>query len=152
MIAIRIGLVYNLLYAAAFLLVLLLTCKPTYAYWMQYGKTPTSFHSFTHPPIVFTQFSFLAPHHSLINSLTSSIDPTWAKTHHFSCISEAVALPLSGIFSIVGDIYATALPLFVIRKMQMQSRQRMILYVIFSVGALVVLSGIIRTAFIFRLE
>lgn len=69
----------------------------------------------------------------------------WALTHKFTCIDEHTALPLSGVLSLVGDLYATLLPCILIFKLDLPRQQKLALYPLFLLGFLVVVAGIVRT-------
>ena len=65
-------------------------------------------------------------------------DLAWETTHRFSCRSERVALPASAIFSTIGDLYATVIPMLQIWHMTLPRRQKLALYPLFGLGFLYV--------------
>ena len=79
-----------------------------------------------------------------------SFDPVWAATHKYSHADERWSLPLSAGLSVLGDFYSTALPLMLIRGLQLPPRQKAALYALFGVGFLVVAAGITRTVLVDR--
>ena len=113
LIAVWVGIIYNILYAFGFVLTLCLLCRPLPAYWL-------------------------------------SFDAHWAATHHHTCGSEQIADPLSGIFSSIGDIYSALLPMILISRLQLPRRQKMALYFLFSLAFLVVITGFVRIAYLYR--
>ena len=52
---------------------------------------------------------------------------------------------MSAALSVVGDFYATALPLLLVSGLDLPRRQKTALYVLFGLGALVIAAGIVRT-------
>lgn len=98
LVATWVGIIYNILYVIAFLLTLLLICRPVNSYW-------------------------------------ESFDPYWVvKGNKFSCGKEEISLPLSGVFSVLGDLYSTVLPLFLVWNLQLPRRQKLALYTLFALG------------------
>ena len=61
-------------------------------------------------------------------------DPVWAATHHFSCGLERLSAPSSGVLSVVGDFYATMVPLLQIQSMNLSTRQKLAIYPVFGLG------------------
>lgn len=62
-------------------------------------------------------------------------DPYWlAKGNKFSCGREEISLPLSGVFSVLGDFYSTTLPLLLVWNLQLPRRQKLALYSLFALG------------------
>ena len=93
-----IGIIYNACYAISFLLVIVLICSPTEAYWKE-------------------------------------LDPTWLKAGHtFKCGNEGISLPASGVLSVFGDFYSTALPLILVTTLTIPFRQKLSLYALFALG------------------
>ena len=80
-----------------------------------------------------------------VNAYWDAFDPKWAATHTYSCGSENVSLPLSGVFSVIGDFYSALLPMLVIMNLDLPRKQKLSLYALFSVAFLVVGAGIART-------
>lgn len=58
---------------------------------------------------------------------------------------------MSGVFSVIGDVYATILPFMAILPMRLTRRQRISLNAVFAVGGTVVLAGLARTALVLYL-
>jgi hypothetical protein len=67
----------------------------------------------------------------------------------YTCSHEEISLPISGLFSVASDFYATLLPFLLLRRLQLPRPQKMALYGIFSLGSLVIISGIMRTIFLY---
>ena len=109
-IATWIGIAYNVLYVLAFLIALLVECRPLNSYWLAF-------------------------------------DEAWLKAGNtYTCpTSEHVQLPASSGLSVLGDAYATLLPLCLVYTLDMPRRQKMALYGLFALGFLVVAAGIART-------
>jgi hypothetical protein len=112
-IAVWIGIIYNILYAIGFVMTLLLLCQPVSAYWM-------------------------------------SFDKTYKAAGNYHCGSEQIAEPASAVFSVIGDIYSTVLPLVLVSRLTLPKKQKMALYGLFSLGFSVVLFGAIRTVYMYR--
>lgn len=69
------------------------------------------------------------------DSYWNSFNPYWlAKGHKFSCGREEISLPLSGVFSVLGDFYSTVLPLLLVWNLQLPKRQKLALYTLFALG------------------
>lgn len=86
-----------------------------------------------------------------ISAYWNSFDPVWAQTHHHKCGKENIELPLSGVFSVIGDFYAAVLPMLVILQLDLPRRQKWGLYALFSFAFLVVAAGIVRTVLMNKL-
>jgi hypothetical protein len=88
----------------------------------------------------------------------------------YSCLNEQIALPLSSVFSVLGDLYATLLPLLLLKGLQLPRRQKWMIYSLFSLGFLcvsscpnyrhtshkqsqysVVAAGTVRTVYLYQL-
>lgn len=78
-------------------------------------------------------------------------DLVWVSKNKFHCKGENVSLPLSGGLSVVGDFYATVLPMCMVYTIARSQRQKLGLYVLFGLGSLSVLAGIVRTYLMHRL-
>lgn len=85
-----------------------------------------------------------------LNAYWKSFDPVYYNTANFTCGSEQVAEPLSAIFSVIGDAYSTILPLVLVSRLSLPPRQKWALYVLFSLGFSVVISGCVRTYYMYR--
>ena len=72
-------------------------------------------------------------------------DPVWVRSHNYKCGSEHYSLPISAALSVMGDAYATVLPLVLVRGLDLPKRQKAALYALFGLGFLVVAAGIVRT-------
>ncbi|KIV85503.1 hypothetical protein PV11_01194 [Exophiala sideris] len=86
-----------------------------------------------------------------IQAYWKSFDPVWAATHHFHSGNEGVALPASGAFSVLGDLYSTLLPLILVYNLELPVRQKMALYVLFALGFMAVAAGLVRTVLLYKL-
>lgn len=80
-----------------------------------------------------------------------SFDPVWATTHEFRCNTEGLSLPASAGLSVLGDLYSTLLPVFLIYHLDVPRRQKLALYALFALGFLAVAAGIVRTVLLYRL-
>lgn len=76
-----------------------------------------------------------------------SFNLTWLAEHggNRHCIYEGIPLTLSGVFSVMGDLYAALLPSLLIYRLQMPARQKWIVTLLFAVGYAVVGLGVGRT-------
>ncbi|RMZ86172.1 hypothetical protein DV737_g98, partial [Chaetothyriales sp. CBS 132003] len=114
-IATWVGIVYNVLYAVAFCIVLLSICTPISAYW-------------------------------------NSFSGTWVENHpNHRCGAENIELPLSGVLSVIADLYSALLPMSVILKLGLPPREKLSLYALFSMAFLAVAAGIARTVVLWKL-
>lgn len=82
-----------------------------------------------------------------MNAYWKAFGPGYKEPYH--CAREEIFLPISGLFSVAGDFYATLLPFLLLRKLQLTKPQKMALYGIFSLGGLAIISGIMRTVFLY---
>ncbi|KAL9116238.1 MAG: hypothetical protein Q9227_000609 [Pyrenula ochraceoflavens] len=76
----------------------------------------------------------------------------WIATDHPStCINEGLLFSVAGTLSCIGDFYTTTVPLLLIIYLPLPRHQKLALYALFAVGYLIVIFGIIRTVYLFRL-
>src|SRR2546423_1073466 len=68
----------------------------------------------------------------------------------FTCINEHVPLVLSAVVSSVSDIYASILPMLLVRKLRLSRRQRISVFILFSFGLLTACTGIARSYYLFK--
>jgi hypothetical protein len=85
-----------------------------------------------------------------IQAYWMEFDPKWPQTHSYKCGSEQIAEPMSGILSTVGDLYSALLPMILIGRLLMPTRQKWALYILFSLAFPVIVSGIIRCVYLYR--
>ncbi|CAK1359977.1 uncharacterized protein RHO25_003321 [Cercospora beticola] len=71
-------------------------------------------------------------------------------TKKFSCVDTTVNNLLAGIMAVISDLYAVALPCFLMRKIQLPKAQKIGLYAVFSAGLLVVAAGSVRTYYLYQ--
>lgn len=88
---------------------------------------------------------------SPVKAIWKSYDFIWAATHKFQCATEQVSLPMSGALSVLGDLYSTVLPMFMISTTVRNPQQKVGLYVLFGLGFFSVVAGIVRTYLMYRL-
>ena len=87
-----------------------------------------------------------------ISSYWNSFDPIWVMTHPPShCGKENLELPLSGVFSVIGDLYSAVLPIVIIFNLNLSSRQKLSLYALFSLAFLIVAAGTARTILMYQM-
>ena len=72
-------------------------------------------------------------------------DTEWRSSHQFTCGNEAIALPISGILNVIGDLYCTVLPLVLVTTLKLPQRQKIALYLLFGLGFFVCGAGVART-------
>lgn len=80
-----------------------------------------------------------------------SFDPVWASTHKFRCQTEGTSLPISGGLSVLGDLYSTLLPVFLVYYLDIPPRQKFALYGLFALGFLSVAAGTVRTVLLYKM-
>ncbi|KAF2419045.1 hypothetical protein EJ08DRAFT_44725 [Tothia fuscella] len=85
-----------------------------------------------------------------VDSAWKSMNLLYRKPYH--CVNRREMDALAGVFSVVSDAYALAIPQIVISKLQMQRKQKVVLYCIFSSGLIVVAAGIARTYWMVQLH
>ena len=73
-------------------------------------------------------------------------DPSHTANYH--CVNTTVINLLAGIFAIVSDLYAVALPCIMTRHFGLPRRQRLALKVVFSLGLIVVGASGVRTYYL----
>ena len=66
----------------------------------------------------------------------------------YKCGDERVPIILSVVLNVTSDIYATLLPMFLVRKLRLSRKQRIGLVLLFSVGILTIVTGAARIYFI----
>lgn len=105
--------------------------------------------------IVFTVMFWLAFFLFLIFSCTptraawKSMDITYDEP--FKCRHRNIPDPMTGILSVASDIYALIIPELLIYKLRLERKTKLILYLVFGSGLLVVGAGIARTVWLERL-
>ena len=62
----------------------------------------------------------------------------------YKCGQERMPILLSVILNLISDIYATVLPMFLVRKLKLTRKQRVGLVLLFSVGFLTIVTGAVR--------
>jgi hypothetical protein len=72
----------------------------------------------------------------------------WAATHKFTCVDEHISLPMSAGLSTFGDFYSTLIPCALILSLNLPRRQNLAVYLLFSLGFLVVAAGLLRTIYV----
>ncbi|QDS67865.1 hypothetical protein FKW77_007831 [Venturia effusa] len=95
-------------------------------------------------------FSLLFTACSTLEAHWLRLDPTYVYTHRgkFKCASVEKSQGIAqfgGAISVVTDFYTVALPAMLLFKVKMDRRQKIGLLGVFALGALVVISGIVRT-------
>ncbi|KPI37258.1 uncharacterized protein AB675_1566 [Cyphellophora attinorum] len=89
---------------------------------------------------------------SPISAYWNSFNVIWVMTHpNFKCGAENIELPLSGVFSVIGDFYSALLPILVIFNLNLSRRQKWSLYALFSLAFLIVAAGIARTVLMWQM-
>ncbi|RMZ77903.1 hypothetical protein DV738_g4147, partial [Chaetothyriales sp. CBS 135597] len=78
-------------------------------------------------------------------------DPRVGHKYHEKCRGERILEPLTAVFSSIGDVYTTLLPMIQISRLDLPTAQKRALYLLFSLGWLVVVTGIVRIIYLFRL-
>ncbi|KAF2209581.1 hypothetical protein CERZMDRAFT_86900 [Cercospora zeae-maydis SCOH1-5] len=68
----------------------------------------------------------------------------------YTCVNTTVNNLLAGIMAVISDLYAVALPCFLMRKIRLPQAQKTGLYAVFSAGLLVVLAGSVRTYYLYQ--
>ncbi|KAL6245250.1 hypothetical protein RBB50_008025 [Rhinocladiella similis] len=86
-----------------------------------------------------------------LDAYWKSFNPVWAKTHKFHCAPEGTTLPASSALSVLGDLYSTLLPMVLVYHLDLPSRQKIALYVLFAFGFMAVAAGTIRTVLLYNL-
>lgn len=77
-----------------------------------------------------------------LNAYWKFYSPTYNEP--FTCANERVPVLLSAAASMVSDIYASVLPMLLVRKLHLSRRQRISLFVLFSAGLLTAGTGAVR--------
>ncbi|KAK5065307.1 hypothetical protein LTR84_001145 [Exophiala bonariae] len=80
-----------------------------------------------------------------------SFDRLWASSHKFRCRTEGTSLPVSGGLSVLGDLYSTLLPVFLVYYLDLPRRQKFALYGLFALGFLSVAAGTVRTVLLYKM-
>ncbi|KIW47200.1 uncharacterized protein PV06_02794 [Exophiala oligosperma] len=86
-----------------------------------------------------------------LHAYWKSFNPVWAATHKYHCVSEGSTLPASSALSVLGDLYSTLLPMVLVYNLDLPSRQKIALYVLFAFGFMAVAAGTIRTVLLYNL-
>lgn len=77
-----------------------------------------------------------------------AFDLTWGR--EYTCIDTDVVNLLAGVFAVISDLYAVALPCLMTRHFELPGRQKIALNLIFCMGLLVVAASGVRTYFLYR--
>ncbi|RMZ92295.1 hypothetical protein DV736_g464, partial [Chaetothyriales sp. CBS 134916] len=87
-----------------------------------------------------------------ISAYWNSFSGKWVDHHpNYRCNAESIEFPLSGVFSVIGDLYSALLPMLVIFNLDLPLREKFSLYALFSMALLVVAAGITRTVVLWKL-
>ncbi|KIW10180.1 hypothetical protein PV08_11141 [Exophiala spinifera] len=86
-----------------------------------------------------------------LDAYWKSFDSGWTATHKYHCASEGTALPASSAMSVLGDLYSTLLPMVLVYNLDLPSRQKIALYVLFAFGFMAVAAGTVRTVLLYNL-
>ena len=81
-------------------------------------------------------------------SYWESYDPRYSG--EYSCGNEQIPIVFSAAASVLSDVYASVLPMLLVKKLKMTNRQRLSLYALFSAGLLTAGVGSGRLAFLIR--
>ncbi|KAF2239458.1 hypothetical protein EV356DRAFT_528056 [Viridothelium virens] len=84
-----------------------------------------------------------------LDAYWKSYDLTY--TGPYNCVRPGAGMAISGSLSVASDFYAVVLPYFLVRNLQISTRQKFGLYIVFGFGLLVVGCGIARTIYLDRL-
>jgi hypothetical protein len=68
----------------------------------------------------------------------------------YTCGNERIPLVLSAALSAVSDIYSSVLPMLFVRKLRLSTRQRISLFLLFSVGLLTAGTGVARFYYLWK--
>jgi hypothetical protein len=79
-----------------------------------------------------------------------SLNLKWNVPYH--CVDRDVVDPLVGALSVFSDIYAMAIPIYIVSKLKMQTSRKVVLYIVFCCGLVVTGAGIARTYFLWKLS
>jgi hypothetical protein len=112
----------------------------TYAIWLAVAFTIAYFFAFT----LFLIFACTPTQASW-----KSLDLTWKKPYH--CVDREVVDTLVGSLSVFSDLYAMLIPIYIVSKLKMQMSRKIVLYIVFCCGLVVIGAGIARTYYLSRL-
>jgi hypothetical protein len=84
-----------------------------------------------------------------IVSYWKSYDPTY--TEKYTCGGEQIPVVTQAAVSVFSDIYASALPVLLLRKLQISKRQRIGMYALFSGGLLTAAFGVGRLYYLVKI-
>jgi hypothetical protein len=79
-----------------------------------------------------------------------SLDLTWKV--HYKCVDRNIPDALVGILSVFSDLYSIAIPVYIVSKLKMQKSRKVVLYVVFCCGLVVVGAAIARTYYLMKLH
>jgi len=77
-----------------------------------------------------------------------SYSPTYSRK--FTCGNEHIPIIFSAAASVFSDIYASVLPMFLTRKLNLTTKQRLSLYALFSAGLLTACIGVARMTYLVK--
>jgi hypothetical protein len=72
-------------------------------------------------------------------------------TKDYYCADTRLVNPLSGVLSVVSDLYSVFLPMGMLYRVEIERKRRIALYAVFSLGLLVVAAGSVRTFYLAKL-
>ncbi|QDS68591.1 hypothetical protein FKW77_000730 [Venturia effusa] len=78
-----------------------------------------------------------------------SLDITW--TGSYRCVDRNLVDPLNGVFSVFSDAYSIVIPVLVVRRLSMPAVRKVLLYLVFCCGLIVIGAGVARTIWTVRL-
>lgn len=73
---------------------------------------------------------------------------TFNMNHDWSCADTRSLNPVSGVMSVVSDLYSVVLPMAMLRHFNISRRKKIALNAVFSLGLLVVAAGSVRTYYL----
>jgi len=79
-----------------------------------------------------------------IHAYWDQVSPIWRASNNYECLNEVATLYSANITSIVQDFLTFLMPLLLFWKLQLPTRQKVILGCIFSIGFFLCIVGIIR--------
>lgn len=85
------------------------------------------------------------------NAFWNEVNPLWAATHKYSCISEAGNLVAASIISVIQDFIVCFMPTILFWKLQLPRKQKVALGAIFGIGFLLCIAGVLRIYYIYSL-
>jgi hypothetical protein len=81
-----------------------------------------------------------------------SLNIAWGLRNKYQCVDRRYVDPLVGVLSVFSDLYSMAIPVYIVSKLKMEKKKKLVLYGVFCCGLVVVGAGCARTYYLAKLH